>query len=471
MPKGRIERGRFGIGRIDRRTVLRGALGGLGIAVAVPPLAAMFNDSGTAYAGGAPIPKRLGIFFWGNGVKPDRWVPPTTGAGWTPSPSLMPLATAGVQDYVNVASGMLITSGDERGHHSGTVGILSGAPLIAQPAGGAPYRSTFSLPSIDQVAANIIGKTSQFPSLEVGISTRVNGNEGTTLHYLSHSGPDSPNPPEYDPSKLFARLFSSSVQPAAGATPMTDATLGYRKSVLDAVLADIVKLRARVGAIDQARLDLHTTGIRELENRLALSSQPLQTGAGCLTPANPGSFPDMNGQEQIAQKTQAMSTLLAIALACNQTPVFSMMFSGSTASTVYWEVGLSEGHHQLTHDEPGVQPGVQASTVFTMQMFAQLLTALKSVPEGAGNLLDNVVVLASTCTSDGRFHDIRDYPILVAGRAGGYFKYPGVHYRSPSGSESTSNVLLSVLRAAGTNVTQVGGGGGLSTTTCGPIEA
>ena len=67
------------------------------------------------------------------------------------------------------------------------------------------------MPSIDQVAAKAIGTTSQFASLELGISTRVNGNEGTTLHYLSHSGPDSPNPPEYDPGKLFTRLFASNV--------------------------------------------------------------------------------------------------------------------------------------------------------------------------------------------------------------------------------------------------------------------
>ena len=460
-------------GRINRRTVLRGALGGLGISVALPPLEAMFNGNGSAYADGAAIPQRLGIFFWGNGVKPDRWVPTVTGAGWAPSPSLMPLATAGVQDYVNVVSGTTITSGDERGHHSGTVGILSGAPLVSQPAGGAPYRSTFSMPSIDQVAAKAIGQTSQFPSLEVGISNRVNGNEGTTLHYLSHSGPDSPNPPEYDPSKLFTRLFASNVAPpAGGATPMSDATLGYRKSVLDAVLGDMMKIRARVGSADKARLDRHSDGIRELENRLVSGAAPVQVGAACNAPTmSPGSFPDQNGQEQIAEKTKAMSDLLAIALACNQTRVFSMMFSGSTASTVYWEVKLTEGHHQLTHDETGDQPQVQASTVFTMQMFAQLLVSLKGVSEGAGTVLDNTVILASTDTSDGRFHDVRDFPILVAGRAGGYFKYPGVHYRSPTGTESTSNVLLSVLRAAGTNLTQVGGVGGLSTTTCGAIEA
>jgi Protein of unknown function (DUF1552) len=459
--------------RISRRTVLRGALGGAGVALALPPLEAMFNGNGTAYADGAAIPTRLGIFFWGNGVKPDRWVPTTTGSAWTPSLSLAPLATAGVQDYVNVVSGTVITSGDERGHHSGTVGILSGAPLVSQPANGAPYRSTFSQPSIDQVAANIIGKTTKFKSLEVGISTRVNGNEGTTLHYLSHSGPDSPNPPEYDPSKLFDRLFGAGfTPPGATGTPVVDATLGFRKSILDAVLQDLKKVRARSGATDQVRLDMHADGVREIENRLAMSSAPAASmSASCKLPTKPMSFADQNGKEQLAEKTKAMSDLLAIALACNQTRVFSMMFSGSTASTVFWEVNLTEGHHQLTHDEAGTQPLVQASTVFTMQMFASLLVSLKSVPEGAGNVLDNCAILATSDTSDGRFHDVRDYPILVAGKAGGYFRYPGIHYRSPSGSESTSNVLLSLLRSVGTGLTQAGGGPGLSTTTCGAIEA
>jgi hypothetical protein len=460
--------------RISRRTVLRGLAGGVGVGVALPPLEAMFDANGTAYADGTAIPKRLGIFFWGDGVKPDRWVPVNTGAAWASSPALMPLETAGVKDYVNVVSGTMITSGDERGHHAGTVGILSGAPLVSQPANGAPYRSTFSKPSIDQVAASVIGTTSRYKSLEVGISPRVNAVEGTTLRYLSHNGPDSPNPPEYDPAKLFDRIFGMGfTPPGAPTTPVVDATLGYRKSVLDVVLGDLGRLRGRAGAADRARLDRHADGIRSIENRLMLSSMPAPAAAACKLPVKPNAatFADMGGKEQIEPKTKAMSDLLAIALACNQTRVFSMMFTGSVAGTVFWEAGITSGHHQLTHDEPGIQPQVQASTVFTMQMFAVLLNALKAVPEGAGNVLDNCAILASTDTSDGRFHNIRDYPILVAGKGGGFLKYPGVHYRAISSTESSSNSLLTVLRAAGTNLNTVGAAGGLSTTSCGGIEA
>ena len=194
--------GRSGKTSIPRRTVLRGLVGGVAVGIGLPPLEAMFNGNGTAYAQGTPIPKRLGVFFWGNGVKLDRWTPANTGTTWTPSLELAPLMP--VKDYVNVVSGMNIKTGNERGHHAGTVGILSGAPMISEPHPNSAYASTFSAPSIDQVAANVIGKTTRFKSLEVGISKRVDNVEGTTLQYLSHSGPDSPNPPEYDPAALKA---------------------------------------------------------------------------------------------------------------------------------------------------------------------------------------------------------------------------------------------------------------------------
>ena len=110
-----------------------------------------------------------------------------------------------------------------------------------------------------------------------------------------------------------------------------------------------------------------------------------------------------------------MSDLLALALACDQTRSFSVMFTGSIASTVFWQVGVTRGHHQLSHDEAGDQPQIQATTVFTMKMFDVLLARLKATPEGAGNLLDSCAILASSDCAEGKSHSIKDYPILVAG--------------------------------------------------------
>jgi len=222
---------------------------------------------------------------------------------------------------------------------------------------------------------------------------------------------------------------------------VTDVTLAYRKSVLDAVLGSLTSLRAKVGAADKVRLDKHADNVRGIEARLTAGTTTMPTAAACKLPASPGAFADQNGQEQMAAKMKAMSDLLAIVLACNQTRVFSMMFTGSTASTIFSEAAVNSPHHQLTHDEPGEQPLVQQSTVYTMQMFGTMLASLKATPEGAGNVLDNCAILASTDTSDGRFHNLFDYPILVAGKAGGFLKYPGIHYRSTVGGENTSTVF------------------------------
>ena len=462
--------GRSGRTILPRRTVLRGFVGGAAVAIGLPPLEAMFNANGTAYAQGAPIPKRLGVFFWGNGVKLDRWTPANTGTAWTPSLELAPLMP--VKDYVNVVSGMSIKTGNERGHHAGTVGILSGAPMISEPHPNSAYASTFSAPSIDQVAANAIGMTTRFKSLEVGISKRLDTVEGTTLHYLSHNGPDSANPPEYDPSAVFSRLFGADFMPpgVAPTMPVVDVSKVLKKSVLDAVQADIAALKMKVGTADGTRLDQHLDNIRSIENRIVTTSTPGATAqAMCAVPTKPTLPAEMNSHEALAERMTAMSGLIAMALACDQTRVFSILFTGSVNGTVFWEVNATGGHHDLTHNEADPQPTVHNATIFTMQQFTTLLSALKGVPEGAGNILDSCAILASSCVADGKMHSITDYPILVAGRAGGKLTYPSVHYRSPSG-ENTSMVLMSMLRAVGVPLTTFGLMGGQVTSGLSAIE-
>ena len=138
--------------------------------------------------------------------------------------------------------------------------------------------------------------------------------------------------------------------------------------------------------------------------------------------------------------------------------------------TSFPEVGQDKAHHQLTHDEPGDQPLVHAATVFIMRQLAVLLETMAATPDGAGNLLDRSVVLASSDTADGRDHTLKDYPILVAGGGGGLLRNPGVHYRSQIG-ENTSKVLLSVLRAAGVNLDRFGRKGGEVEDSLGAIES
>jgi hypothetical protein len=442
--------------RVGRRAVLRGLAYGGAISVGLPALEIMLDSSGKALADGTPLPKRFGVFFWGNGVRLAKYTPTTVGA-YTLSETLAPLMN--VKDYVSIVSGYDIKTGNERGHHAGCVGILSGAPMVSQDPNGAPYASTFSAPSIDQVVATSAGMATRFKSLEVGISKSVTTGEGTTLRYLSHNGPDNPNPPEYSPKALYSRVFGSGFTAPNGTTPTIDPKLALRKSVLSAVRDDANDLRKRLSKTDQARLDQHFESIRALENQISSVEQAPPPPTSCKAPAAPV---DTLGDSKLTATNASMANLVSLALACDQTRVFSYMFSGSVGGTSYPELSISTNHHSLSHDEAGDQPQVQQITVFILQRFAALLEAMKAVPEGDGNLLDNSVILASTDVSEGQPHSINNYPILVAGGGGGALVHPGIHIKGNKGN--ASDVLLTLLQAMDLPLTEFGKGGGLSKT-------
>ena len=75
----------------NRRSLMRGLLGGAGICVGIPLLDQFLNDNGTAFAqkaGGGKLPVRFGTYFWGLGLTDTpaggtRWVPKKLGASTT----------------------------------------------------------------------------------------------------------------------------------------------------------------------------------------------------------------------------------------------------------------------------------------------------------------------------------------------------------------------------------------------------
>jgi hypothetical protein len=455
---------------LKRRAFLRGAALGTPIALGLPVLEYFLNGNGDAFAqDGAALPRRFGVFFWGNGrgVEQERWNPAATGAAWEPSPQLEPLAA--YKQYINVVSGLKVKLGmSPQGHHRGSVGILSGWDFITQPAGGAPYRSTFAKKSIDQVVADHTAAMTPFRSIEIGISTRVNKVEGTTLQFLSHNGPDSGNPQEYDPVKLFDRIFAMGNGGGGAADPELSKKLAEMKtSVLDSVLADLHGLEQRVGARDKLRLQQHAENIRAIEKRLSGGGPGLS--AECAMPTRPGALAANPDGEPFVERSAAMSSVLALALACDMARSFSIHFSGSASNPVLHPLDLTRGNHDISHDGAGGQDAIDRSTIFTMQQLGVFLGALMAGVEGDSNLLAQSAILVSSDTSDGAAHSVDDYPILVCGSAGGFFKRPGVHHRG--NGESTSQVLLSLVRSMGIQATEFGGGDSHVTASCTPIEA
>lgn len=421
--------------KLDRRTMLKGMLGAGVVSVGLPALEIFYDppySAGRARAcPGSAYPKRLGWWFWGNGVLPNDWVPATEGPGWEPSPLLMPLS--GLRSKLSVLSNLSIRTPNTDPHGSGPAGLFAGDNLTPQE-GGVARTGTFIGPSFDQIVANAVGQTTRFPSLEVGVQRSDNG--------LSYAGPYAVNPPESSPIALFNRIFGEGFR-APGESSGPDPRLALRRSVLDGVREQATSLSSRLGASDRARLDAHLEGIRAIELQIeALQADPPDYPA-CMRPTAPDAdYPDVEGRPQMSAVSRVMSDLVAMALACDQTRVFSVMYSQPVNNTLFG--AHSAGHHQLTHDEPDPQPEVNDIVVSIMSDLAYFLGALDAIDEVDGTLLDHSAVLCTTDVSFGRTHSIDEYPIVLAGSCCGTFRM-GEHIRAPGGDNATK-LILSLIR-------------------------
>jgi hypothetical protein len=447
---------------IDRRTLLKGLAAGIAVAIPLPRLGAMLNGNGTAYAAqGGALPQRFGLWFFGNGILSPRWNPTTTGTGssWTLSEELAPLA--GVKDQLSLVTGLGIKSViSDDPHVAGAAGALTGAAaLLKNEVNTSIGRrvNTVQGPSIDQIIAQGI-TSARFRSIELGLSKCSDPDiAGTLYHNVSHNGPDAPNPPEYDPQNVFNRLFLGL---SAGPDPKANLLAQAKSSVLDAVIEDARLLRPRLGVSDQSRLDQHLEGIRGLERQLQSTTSSPATPT-CHPPAKPTLGPDVSRQATKA-RNQVMSELIALALACDLTRVFSFMLAPAAGHVYFPDVNLNHDFHDYYNHDAAQQEGVHQGVIFEMGCFADFLKQLKALPEGSGTLLDQSLIYATSDVSSGLRHDHLEFPVLMAGKAGGRLR-GDVHVRA-SGDNYTK-ALVTVANLMGVTSNGIGIDAGRATDT------
>ena len=210
---------------ISRRKFLqRAGLTGAMVGIGFPPLEAMFNSKGTAYAAEtasgklveSPAESRFLLWFNGNGIPERYWIPTETGPGFTLTPCLSPLAP--FRNDIHVITGLDNAAarlpGPGNGHHNSMSALVSGTPFSGRGAGAA---------SIDQVIAAKLGRDSRFRSLQIGVCQESFGE--SIQRNMSWTARDHPLPPEMIPHKLFDRLFGTKDQ----------SWVNRKHSVLDAV--------------------------------------------------------------------------------------------------------------------------------------------------------------------------------------------------------------------------------------------
>jgi len=394
-----------------RRAVLRGILGGASVSVGLPFLDAALNDGGTALASGAPLPVRFGTWFWGLGHTPGRGFKPLEGTDYRFTDECAALEPFR-QNYINYfrAFNAPLDGAASLVHFTGWVAAKSGA--IPSGFGRIPS------PTLDTIIAESIGNSTRFRSIEMSCT-------GLAKDSYSYGRAGSHNAGEVSPLQLYMRLFGPEFRDPNASAFKPDPRIVLRQSVLSAVTEQRQALIRDAGTSDKERLDQYFTSVRDLENQLqVLSSVPPPLKA-CVRPKAPGEGAPTLQVEDVTAAHDVFSRLIAMAVACDQTRVFNLLYS--QAASELRAKGTTFTHHILSHEEPlDIDVGYQVETAwFNERSFMALAGMLKhftAIREGDGTLLDNVLILAQTDTSDAKTHSVIGIPSMTIGRAGGRIK-------------------------------------------------
>src|SRR5580704_12650499 len=400
---------------LSRRLFLRGGLAGSIVRVGLPPLAAMFNSNGTAYAaaaktGSRAIPSRFVLWFNGNGIPEKYWIPRETGAAFEFTPCLAPLTP--YREDIHVITGLDSPAarlpGPGNSHYPSMSALVSGQPFTGRGAGG---------PSIDQVVARKLGEESRFRSLQIGVSQESFGE--SIQRNLSWSDRDRPLPPEMLPHQLFDRLFGVRER----------AWVDREKSILDAVQEDARKVKAELGREDQTRVEEYLSSVRDVERSIA--TLPPEYRTVVERPAEGG---DLRDWPRIAK---LQSDLLVHALASGQTRVASYMLTKCQGLSRFpWLGHTAQRHHEYTH-AGGKAPGANAPEGqrvmrdicrWHIEEFAYFLGKLRATPEGEKTLLDRCAIVYAHEHAEANDHKNNGMSLIVAGHAGGL--KTGLHTRT-----------------------------------------
>jgi hypothetical protein len=393
---------------LPRRTFVRG----LGAALALPLLDAM-TPAGMAYTQPA---RRLGFVYVPMGAHRPMWNLP--GKDLTElSPTLSPLAN--VREYCTVVDNLELKNSYPGTHATSNAGFLSAAKAKWTESSDYYLGTT-----VDQLAAQQIGKETRLPSLELSmdlvsmVGQCDNGYACVYQNDLSWSSPTTPLPAEAHPRKVFERLFGN-----GGSSADRLAELRKNASLLDWMQSDIARLQRKLGPSDRSRVSEYLDSVREVERRIQKAEAATADSQ----------LPDLDRPVGVPAKysdhAKLMLDLQVLAWQADVTRVIVFQLARETSNRAYTEIGISEGHHPLTHN--GGNPTMLAKCAqinkFHMSLFAYYLEKLKATRDGDGNLLDHSVLLYGSGMCDADKHDHTNLPVVVAGgkpKTGGrYVKY------------------------------------------------
>jgi hypothetical protein len=433
--------------RLTRRNFLRG----LGVGVALPGLLSALPRSVRAAQSAQAAPLRMAFMTIPNGVQQDHWFPTGTELDFTFNTTMASLEP--VKQHVQVIAGLKhenATAGrDGAGDHArASATFLTGAR--ARKTAGKDIHVGVS---VDQVAAQKLGRQTRFPSLELSCDAIRNSgscDSGYACAYqynIAWSSPTTPVTPETNPRLAFERLF--------GAGSPGERRQNYElrqqteRSVLDFILEEAKDVQQKLNAGDRRKLDEYFTVVRELEQRLKAAEQ---SGDIPSTERDtPSGIP-----ADFAEHMALMYDLLFLAFQTDSTRIGTILLAYDGSNRVFPQIGVPEGHHYLTHNQRKEELAQKVARIdaYYMQQFSAFLQKLAAAEDFDGrSLLDNSMIVYGGAIADGNRHSHDNLPVILAGGGRGQLR-PGRYVTVPE--QPMANLFVSLLNRMGIETDRFG---------------
>jgi Protein of unknown function (DUF1552) len=365
---------------IQRRTFLRG----VGTALALPLLDAMTP----AFAKAAETPRRLAFFYVPNGMDMRNWNPKYQGKFQELSPIMKPLEP--IKDDIVQLSNLTHAAGNAWLDGGGDHGRACGSYLT----GVHVKKSTTDIRSgvsCDQLVARRIGAETRFPSLELGLEDARqtgscdSGYSCTYTNNLAWKSETQSLPPILEPRSVFERLFGDGAVMNAEERAREN---NLRRSILDYVSGDLKKIEASVGSGDKRKLDEYASAIRDIELQI-------ERAAAHNVLVDPGMEKPYGVPPVFADHFKLMTDMITVAFQADLTRVVTFLITREGTPRAYREIGVPEGHHQVSHhrNDTALMDKVAQINTYHVAQFSQWIQKLKGIKENDSNILDNSMIV------------------------------------------------------------------------------
>jgi hypothetical protein len=422
---------------LSRRHALTG-LASLSAALVAGPFYRTLLAPSLARAQATPagIARRIIFWFTPNGTVHAHWRPTGSGTSYAFAPGSILEPLADHRGELIVLDGVDFERVRGGSHEGGMEHMLTGGGAI----------------SLDQYLAQEIGGATPFSSLELGVQTSAWGASVQTR--MSYNAAHQYVHPEDDPVAAYRRIFGGApVADPGGGAPVADPSIARRKSVLDLVKGELSGLQRELGRDEKEKLEAHLDALRTLEKRLDGALSPTECGA--LTAPT---LSDSKSNERFPDVGAAQMDLLVAAAACDVSRVLSLQWTHTVSPSILSWAGVGEGHHELSHKDDSNTQGVAdfvASERWFSEQFALFLGKLAATPEadGSGSLLDTSTVVWVKELGDGRLHDFKSVPFVIAGGGNGHWQKGQYAQQS---AQPHQKLLVSLAHSVGVEIDSFG---------------